>query len=84
MNDCCKCGLFHDCMESETQCESHSQMMSSALQAQRVYKKEYEASSSRYRLHVRKCEEGFPELLSLVKRKIEGHFQFEVEMWWQI
>ena len=84
MNDCCKCGLFHDCMEGETQCESHYQMMSSALEAQRVYKKEFEASSSRYRLHVRKCEVGFPELLSLVKRKIERDFQFEVEMWWQI
>ena len=41
MNDCYKCGLFHDCMNSETQCDSHSRLMTSALQAQRVYKNEY-------------------------------------------
>ena len=83
MDDCCKCRLFHDCVEWPW-CESHYQMMTSALEAQRVFRNEFQASSSRYRLHVQECEVGFPELLSLVKREIEGHFHFEVEMWRQI
>ena len=83
MDDCCKCRLFHDCVEWPW-CESHYQMMTSALEAQRVFRNEFQASSSRYRLHVRECEDKNPELLTLVKREIERGFQFEVEMWHQI
>ena len=83
MDDCCKCRLFHDCVEWPW-CESHYQMMTSALEAQRVFRNEFQASSSRYRLHVRECEDKNPELLTLVKSEIERGFQFEVDMWHQI
>ena len=80
VDDCRKCYLFHNCVEWPW-CESHYRMMTSVLEVQRVFRNEFQESSSRYRLNVRECEDRNPELLALVKSGIERGFQFEVEMW---
>ena len=84
MNGCYECGLFPHWMNSEGQCESHSRLMTNGLRAQSIHKYEYGTSTSMYRLQVRKCEKCFPELIDLVKRKIEAQTRFELALWWEI
>ena len=85
MDACYECGLsFHHWLNSEGQCDSHSRLMSNALHAQSIHKCEYGTSTSMYRLQVRKCEKRYPELIDLVKLKIEAETRFELALWWEI
>ena len=84
MDECFDCGLSFHWLDPDGQCFNHSWLMSNALYAQSKYKYEYESATSMYREEIHKCEKHYPELIDLVKLKIESGTSFQLELWWEI
>ena len=85
MDACYECGLsFHHWLDPDGQCDSHGRLMSNALYAQSIHKYEYGTATSMYREQVHKCEKRYPELIDLVKLKIEAETRFQLALWWEI
>ena len=84
MDSCFECGLNFHWLDPDGQCFNHAWLMSNALYAQNKFKFEYETVTSVYREEIHRCEKVYPELLDMVKTKIEAGTSFEIELWWEI